>query len=238
MSKKITFTSVDEYGWDVVDRPYPASQNIPSWWKNMSPYRNGNDLILSGGTNNGSPKKCRPMLDYITSGYIFPLWADIQIKNVSRDGSYLPEITWNMTHPMFEMNTDYANDHVVAPEGYASFIVKLVNRWMVKTPPGYSIIVNEPIGHKSLPLQAVPGIVDTDRFRGRLAFPMWIKEGFEGIVERGTPLVQITPFKRDNWNSEFDSLKDGDYERLEEKTLRKKAINHYIQNQWTKKNYK
>jgi hypothetical protein len=31
---------------------------------------------------------------------------------------------------------------------------------------------------------------------------------FEGIIPKGTPIAQVIPFKRENWNMEFGSEED------------------------------
>ena len=82
MDKKIKFIAVHDYAWELADKPYPAKNNIPNWWKDMPPFISefdnleGKNFILRNMRNNLSPKKCMPMLDAITSGYIVPLWAD------------------------------------------------------------------------------------------------------------------------------------------------------------------
>jgi hypothetical protein len=89
-----------------------------------------------------------------------------------------------------------------------------------------------------LPLYAIPAIIDSDKSQLEIIPPMWIKEGFEGVIEAGTPLIQLTPFKRDNWKTEFNYLKNGEYEKLEDKNFNKNLINNYVRNHWSKKSYK
>ena len=72
----------------------------------------------------------------------------------------------------------------------------------------------------------------------RLFPPIYIKEGFEGIVEKGTPMFQIIPFKRSNWDSEFSFLQDGDFEIRIDRDVKATIVNNYIKNFWEKKNYK
>ena len=244
MSNKINFIAKDSYGYDVVMRPYPASEAIPQWWKDMSPYikdhrsLDGSKLIVTGGTSNAGPKKCTPMLDSLTSGYIIPLWADIQIRADYSNGQYIPIVEWKTKRGIFEAHSDGARE-VQSPVGYTSFVAKFLNYWIPQTPKGYSIMVDSPYGYRDLPIKAVPGIVDTDKpLTGGLLFPVWFKEGFEGIVEKGTPLVQITPFKRENWKAEFSSLSDGEFEKIEDRGFEGTIVGHYLKNIWTKKIYK
>ena len=113
----IKFQAMDEYSNEVALRPYPATQAIPEWWKAMTPYSKspdnpeGKKLIVSNRVSNAGPKKCVPMLDAITSGYIIPLWADVQIKN---DGPN-KFITWRTAEPVFQEHGHQAREEVEVP---------------------------------------------------------------------------------------------------------------------------
>ena len=109
---------------------------------------------------------------------------------------------------------------------------------MPKTPKGYSILVTAPFGHRDLPFHVIPAIIDSDRSTLEIVPPMWLKEGFEGIVEKGTPMFQVTPFKRESWESEFSYLENGEFEIKQEKNFNSTLVSHYIKNVWSKKSYK
>lgn len=243
MSKHIEFIAVHDYAWKLADRPFPAVKNIPKWWRDMPPYIDDEDspggkrLIFRDLRNNLSPKKCMPMMDGITNGYIIPLWADTLVTNMSKEeGEYLPNISWKTTREVFEANIDGAH-HMQIPEGYCPYIFKYVNVWCIKTPPGYSVRISTPVGY-DLPFKAVDAIVDTDRYDAALPIPMFLKEGFEGLIERGTPLIQIQPFKRESWESGFSHYPDGEHSNKQENWMRLTSFGNYIRTQWSKKSYK
>jgi hypothetical protein len=48
------------------------------------------------------------------------------------------------------------------------------------------------------------GIVDSTILHEG-SIPFFIKKGFEGIIPAGTPILQIIPFKKDNWTSKVNS---------------------------------
>jgi hypothetical protein len=50
-----------------------------------------------------------------------------------------------------------------------------------------------------LPFQTLSGVVDTDNFKHPVQFPFFIKKDFTGIIKAGTPVAQITFFKREHW---------------------------------------
>lgn len=243
MSNKITFKAVHSYAYELAERPYPASENIPKWFKSMPQYieneaynPTGSRLLLSDLKSNLSPKRCMPMKDAMSSGYIIPLWADVVVVNMSRDGeTYMPYVSWKTTKEVFETNID-GEHYLEYPEGYAETIFKFLNVWCIKTPPGYSTMITPPAGHNG-PLRSLTAVVDTDKYDAALPIPMFIQRGFEGIIKKGTPLVQVTPFKRENWKAEYDLYKDGEFAMKQEKWLRLNAFGNYIKTQWSKKTY-
>ena len=246
MTNIIKFTAKDEYGWEVQNRPVPASSLVPQWWKEMTPYDvssenlDGKKLIIENRMANATFKKCTPMLDALVSGYIITLWADVQIKQEKGlDNKFYPRITWRVNYPNGIFQQHGSSSQLIPPSiGYSNIVFKYLNTWIPHTPSGYSVLVTAPFGYKDLPFYAIPAIIDSDKSQLEVVPPMWIKEGFEGIVEAGTPLIQITPFKRENWKSEFDYLKNGEYEKIEDKNFNKNLINNYVRNHWSKKSYK
>jgi hypothetical protein len=239
MKQIIKFEARNEYGWDVAERPYPASQSVPDWWKAMTPYSKSEDnpdgkkLIVRNFESNASPKKCVPMLDAMLSGYIIPLWSDVQVTNDGQNGKSL---TWRAREDIFQAHGfDAAN--VETPIGYSNQVFKFMNRWRIHTPKGYSCLITQPFGYRQTGVQAIPAIVDTDVSSLEILPPVWFAEDFEGILEAGTPMVQVTPFKRSDWKAEYSYLKDGEYERIEEKNFRRHIVNHYVRKVWQKKDY-
>ena len=101
---EIEFVALDKHAFKVCSKPFPASQAIPQWWKDASPYvkseRNpdGKKIIVEDRESNASFKKCTPMLDMLSSGYIVPLWSDVQVKIESG----FPLITWRVSKNVFE----------------------------------------------------------------------------------------------------------------------------------------
>jgi hypothetical protein len=239
MKQIIKFEARDEYGWDVAERPYPATQAVPDWWKAMTPYSKSEDnpkgtkLIVRDRVSNAGPKKCVPMLDAITSGYIIPLWADVQIKN---DGPN-KFITWRTTEPVFQEHGHQAREEVEVPVGFNSQVFKFMNKWRIITPKGYSCLITQPFGYRQTGVQAIPAVIDTDRSNLEILPPVWFTNDFEGILEKGTPMVQVIPFKRSDWKAEYSYLKNGEYQKLEDKNFGGTIVNHYMKKIWSKKTY-
>jgi hypothetical protein len=100
------------------------------------------------------------------------------------------------------------NNHQVSsfkiPEGYSNLVFKNLHGWIIKTPPGWSSIFLHPVAYSDLPFQVISGIVDTDVLNTDINVPFVVKNNFEGLIEKGTPMFQVIPFKREGWTSEFE----------------------------------
>jgi hypothetical protein len=241
MNKKINFKARSKTEFETQEKPYPAVKSIPQWFKNQDPYEahpfdetiNDGKVHVRGRVSNATFKKCVPLLDGMSAGYIVPLWTDVEV--VEGD---IPGIFWKTKRDVF-LEHGKNTQKMTPPAGYNSQVYKYLNCWIPQTPKGYSCLFISPIGHNDLPFKAVPAIVDTDKASLELIFPVWVKDNFSGIVEKGTPIVQIIPFKRDDWDSTFDYYEDGDYHNIiEEKNFNTTIVGHYIKNVWSKKKFK
>ena len=202
---KITFKYIDEFSFNVHERPKPAKEFVPDWFKNLSPYfktpeNPQGELIVENFHSNASAKKCMPMLDAMTAGYIIPLWTDVQVRQVNGE----PLITWKVQDEVFELHGGTFRV-LPAPPGYDQIVFKYVHKLWIQTDPGYSIAVSAPAGHYDQPFLQIPAVIDSDsKSMAPTPFPVWIKKGFEGIVEKGTPIAQVVPFKREAWTHNID----------------------------------
>lgn len=238
MTKTIKFIASDPYAATVCPKPIPASQVIPDYWRNATPYMvsednpDGKKLILRNRNSNASFKKCTPMLDAMTSGYMFTLWADVMVTQVNG----FPSISWRVEKDVFQLHGGAVG--IDFPDGYHKVAFKYLNHWHPRTPDGYSILVTPPLGHRNLPFMPISAVIDTDRTPHELVPPGFIKEGFEGIIEKGTPMFQVTPFKRESWVSEFDNYKENEFNAIMDRDVSATLVNNYVKNFWQKKSYK
>ena len=234
---KIEFVAIEKYFFDVCPKPIPASQAIPQWWKDASPYikssenPDGKKIIVQNLSSNASFKKCTPMLDMLSSGYIIPLWSDVQVKNIDNS----PSISWRVQRPVFEQ---HFGQEVEVPDGYELSQFKYLNPWVPKLPSGFSALIVPCSGYPNSPFRIISAVIDYDKTPHPLFPPVYVKKGFEGIVERGTPMFQIIPFKRNNWESSFSFLQEGDFDVKFDRDIKATIVNNYIKNFWEKKSYK
>jgi hypothetical protein len=234
---EIEFVAINKHSFEVCPKPFPASQAIPQWWKDASPYTKGPEnldgkkIIIQNYESNASFKKCTPMLDVLSSGYIVPLWTDVQVRNING----YPSVTWRSNKDVFELHD---GQEVEIPHGYQKSQFKFLNQWIPKLPKGFSALIIPCPGYPNNVFRPIAGIIDYDKSNHPLFPPMYLKDGFEGIVEKGTPMFQIIPFKRNNWKSNFSFLEDGQFEININRDVKATMVNNYVKHVWEKKSYK
>ena len=109
------------------------------------------------------------------------------------------------------------------PEG-----VKFINPWRIYTPKGYSVMFMPPTYQFEKRFTVLPGIVETDTYH-HINFPSIWHTTKDAIIERGTPFIQVIPFKRDDWNLNIGQMNEYDLEndQIEKTELSTKFKNAY-----------
>jgi len=178
--------------------PVPATKQIPDWYKSVP---NELDIISQYVEKEGTPsiKRCVPVLDYLTSGYILRNSYEVDIKPVYEDGIKGFEMHCN--------RDDYVAAHpwVQAPieiNGKRNHYFKIQQRWVIKTPPGYSCLIYQPHYMFNENFTFLPAIVDTDTHDDFIGMIGIINTEEPFTIQPGDPLVTVFPFKRESWKME------------------------------------
>lgn len=232
MTKKIRFLSTGPRV-DNVQAAVPAKKTIPQWYKDIPPEI---PQIRSSMRNRSTAKKCVPFLDAFTSGYMLTFPQDMEIKH-NPDGTKAAYWGFNFDdRAMLVPEQPHRMTGLVAPEGYHRLLWRAELATGIKTPKGYSTLVTHPFNRYDLPFLTLTGVIDTDRSLRGIVANIWLRDDFEGIIEKGTPIAQCLPFKREDWEMErtkFDPEESLAHEFEVMSTLNRS----YMQNLWTKKNY-
>lgn len=170
-----------------IAKPVPASRMVPNWYREMPGVRDGVETL----------KKCIPVLDSLTAGYMFTLSADVWYNSENK------AIISNSILPINSDHMSIQTEEVVLPEEFDPQPHKWINYWHMKTPKGYSTLFIHPLNREDLPFRSFTGIVDTDKHPLVINFPFFMRKDFDGIIPAGTPIIQAIPFKRDSWDSKF-----------------------------------
>jgi len=214
MAKLIHFKSSKKYLLSNPTLPKPIKVNIPKWFKELE--HTHNNLTVKG---------CMPFLDTLTTGYVLSLPQDFILRhNVIEDGQpttiFQPSVKDGLDinlnrngildqHPREQfLNSplDHKNLNLSAH--------KILNPWIIKTPPGYSCLFVPPLNNTDDRFSIIPGIVDTDIFKHEINFPFIVNGDkyptLDTVLQKDLPYVQIIPFKRDNWISKVSEKTEND----------------------------
>lgn len=217
--KKIIFTNTLQD--EIIIKPVPSQTVLPEWYKKIDSYRNNNKKGLENNTaTNATIKKCMPVFDAISAGYIILLPADVWVT--IEDG--FQKFTWanyNLVQFHHEEQT------ITHPNSNNQNMPKWINPWAIKTPKGYSTMFVQPF-HRESVFTILPGIVDTDKFNHPVNFPFVMNDTkWEGLIPQGTPIVQVIPFKRDNWKSSLGTEEDVKISHKQFRILQNRFFDRY-----------
>ena len=229
-------------------KPIPAKLNIPEWYKK-----------LNHAPDRFTVKGCMPFLDTLTTGYILKTSQDLFLKHnhvneknerdtsyryaLHDESNYIYEHLINLNHAQPEIHPIYqvGEECPYAAKNKNLPFYKILNPYIIKTPPGYSTLFVPPLNNSDDRFSIIPGIVDTDKFNKPINFPIVINGDkypkLETTIKRGTPYVQVIPFKRESWKMKLtsSSYKDRKKNYL---YLKLKLIHNYKDLLWSKKTWK
>ena len=218
--KNIKFEAFDEYHFNVGARPEPAAKFIPEWWKKIPKYATEDRLVNPFA--NVTVKQCAPTIDMISAGYMLVLWCDIYVHQ--ENGK--PSISYGTTVAPVSIWPESQSSGYEIPDGFDNTVFKFSNGWKITTPLGWSSMFIHPIAYQNTPFRSISGFVDTDILETDVNVPFVIKKGFTGLIEKGTPIAQIIPIKRDNWYAEYSIEKPNRFFFNQEK-IRSKVYGYY-----------
>ena len=209
----------------------PAKNTIPLWYKKIPKWQN-NEMFEIGKGFNITVKHCMPFMDSLTTGYMIVLPNDLYIKN----DNGVPLITWNNSDFPPESRNNVADLQLVPFEHCPLEFVW--HTGVANTiPVGYSAIITHPLNRHDLPFTTLTGIIDGGIVLSGLGnIPFYIKKNFEGIIPAGTPIMQIIPFRQENWSSR---IKKGLFEQgmLNNRKSTSFIYGWYKKTFWTRKKY-
>jgi hypothetical protein len=182
----------------LVPPPSPAKFYIPEFYKNTESLNinkfSVND-ILSGKT---AVKMCLPFLDGLTAGYVQETWCDIHVDFTDNQIQYTyPHQVEILSH----REVTAFDTESFLNSGFIPFEFIWRRNWIPKLPRGYSLLITHPLSRFDLPFYTLSAIVDADSFYHHPVgnIPFYLKNNFNGVIPAGTPMYQMIPIKRENW---------------------------------------
>ena len=210
---------------------------IPEWFKKIEKFSGGKLSIFPSTI---TVKSCAPFMDTFLTGYYMPLPVDLLVEQTING----PRITWNFFDLEYK-ETDFVIERdtgmvptLPIPKGFHNNHFSWSTKQVLKVENGYSLLITHPLNRDDLPFRTLSGVVDTDNYHLPVQFPFHYISDSEGtsIIKKGTPLCQIIPFKRDNWEMEtleYDQEKN-DKRRFEHS---RQIIRSYKNQYWERKKF-
>jgi hypothetical protein len=244
--KIIEFIAHKDYVNTKEDQPTPIKVNIPEWYKK-----------LSHSIENKTVKGCMPFLDSLTSGYLLKIPQDFKIVHniINRDtnqpdsfyqtGDLDDQMLFEKSVNLGKQKADFhpciqLKDSPLIEKNKNLPFYKINNPWIIKTSPGYSCLFVPPLNNTDDRFSIIPAIVDTDNFPIEINFPIVINGDkypiLDTLLKKGTPYVQIIPFKRDKWKMKITG-KTTEEIRKEKEFFNLSMLHIYKNKFWMKKSW-
>jgi len=224
--------------WEDLDipSPFPASKGVPSWMKHLTPEAEREDYQ--------TVKRCVPFLDAMTAGYIIPLPFDLTIA-ITPTGNQLLWKSEEEKDRLSKYTIVESHDSSQYPGApFSQFkVIKFYNPWIIETSPNTSCMFVPPLNRPELPYVPLSGIVDTDQYFNTVNLPCvfpGLDVGHQIEIKMGTPMIQVIPFKRQEWKSSITNLKEGVLTRAHEtrEDMRNDRKEWYRRKKWQKKSFR
>lgn len=197
-----------------------AKDYLPEWYSKLDRPKDGYKFDDDAAK---SIRACPPVNDFITSGYILRATYEMrireQIKNfvpsmhITTASNFKNEINrpekTDINQGLHANNTVNIYSEETCPMKGKKFgnYFRVDSEWAIETPPGYSCLVLQPYYFFNPSVSIMPAIIDTDKFHEKIPVVGYLNNTNEYRFSCGDPLLQVIPFKRDSWTSEFTTKK-------------------------------
>lgn len=227
---------------DFALEPAPATRNIPRWYKKQDGNKGDESLIPSSGQAASTVKRCMPVFDAMTAGYMLTAPCDIYIdaSDPAKLDVQIPNSLHRFKADLFAKHSPEQYDHYpIDRNRYHPELLRIMPTYSVGTEKGYSVLFTQPIHQDKTPLFAIAGIIDTDKFISLGHVSFLVEKGFKGTIKQGTPLYQLIPFKREEWDSEIIDVDESKrITGMQSLQLRSTFLNGYKNKFRSKKDYR
>lgn len=241
--KKINF--VVPLGKQDLTSPSPVKEHVPKWYRDGETYDNKGAAGL---------KTCVPFLDVMLSGYVVTTIDDINVfkkdgvlyieDGVLKDGVFEPykkRVEHNHKIEESQIVSRFINERksnsgstIPRPAGHLKNHFVWQGKWGWKVPRGYSVLVTHPFNRFDLPFTTTSGIIDSDGWVTPGNIPFFLKEDFEGVILKNTPVAQIFPYKRESWKMGTNKILQS---RNKTDSPDRSKIGYYKNKYWNRKTY-
>jgi hypothetical protein len=180
--------------------PVPMRRVLPEWFGKM-PASVPENLRQPSDVTHLTLRACAPFVAAMTSGYalLWPSTMTITLAGRRPNGDY--DIRFEPAKPAILMS--HPPRQTPGMPSAALPIVKLLQPWIMRTPEGTSCLFMPLVNRPEVPIIPFSAVVETDRYFAPVHLPFLLVPQPSGqvTIERGQPIAQILPFRREDWAS-------------------------------------
>jgi hypothetical protein len=197
--------------------PVRAKTALPDWFRKLPPVTEARVSTTDSGL---TVKRCMPFLDAMAAGWVIGLAATVRME-ISDKGRTV-NCGWDFDRTLV---SNHASHQVAGNPREPLPPCKFHNYWTIRTPPGWSCLFVAPLNRPNGVFEVVAGVVDTDTYQSEIHFPFFAT-GEDGlhVLERGMPIVQVIPFRRETSDLEADIRAENEDEGAARKSIFRKTL--------------
>jgi len=176
-----------------------SSHFLPQWWINTPKWQDDGQKeanITDNVNNKGTVKRCPAIPEFMSMGFVVPLWCDVRIE-IFDDGGW----KWNSPSNQFQFGNHGETQLATHVPKHArpTMILKPECPWRVRTPKGISLLQLPMFWHFNPNFTVAPGVIWTDIHHEINQQMMFHRKGVFNL-QRGMPLAHYIPIRREDWN--------------------------------------
>lgn len=183
--------------------PVPSSSLMPNWYKKLPRFVNNSDKPIKAQAQKDL-KTCSPFRDIMLTGYMYRTPADIEVipyENGDVDIFWNPMLPFKVIEKrgsvLDEKNQGFG---MPVPAGCNPNMFAFAPTYGSKASTKYSVLVTHPLNRHDLPFVTTSGLLDMKGLGTQGGnVPFFLKQGFSGLIPKGTPYAQIIPIKQEHW---------------------------------------
>ena len=191
-----------------------ASHFFPEWWKNLPSTYAANtphDVLVKRGTM----KNCMGILDLYKSGFIIPLWSDLNLKVENDYFSYVYALT--DSSGFCSITTHIKDQYGYVFNDFIHF--KFNVPWLISEKSGVKTLVTDcrwNILNKYSKMHIVSGVIDyaSQKFINVNGFFKKITTPYQYNFESGTPLLHVIPLTDKEIELKTQVVSEAEFMRL------------------------
>ena len=216
--------------------PIPAYQAFPDWFHKLEfrnlkrcPFRTiaDNDGHLTPSTSTAVVSHCPGITDYLKFGYIIPAWNTFIFSHDAKENKLRCDWLDEYKECSFRFHEDNQFYTMLEEEkpAYNAFF-KIEGPWFIKTEPGVSVLITQPVWHRNKIVTTCTGVYHSDISACQLHWFMELTKevdvlsGYEDInyekqvISEGDTIIQIIPYYTKNFKSKITYLGGNEFDAM------------------------